>query len=172
MRTLVLVRHAKAEPTAPGPGGDHERRLEPRGRRDATVLGQTLREVGLAPDLAVVSTGVRAVQTLEAMLEEGGVETWPARRVYDGGVDGVLEAVREVPDHVDILWVVGHEPVMSTTAWELADEEARGIPPVLREEMSGGMPTATAAVLELDLPWSEVALGCARLVGRHTGRSS
>ncbi|WP_022924343.1 SixA phosphatase family protein [Serinicoccus marinus] len=168
MRTLVLVRHAKAEATPSGPGGDHARTLVARGRRDAAALGEVLRDSGLLPDLAVVSTGARARQTLESMLGDDGVETWPTRRVYDGGLDGVMEAVREVPDHVEVLWVVGHEPVMSTTAWELADPERTG--PALREAMSSGMPTATAAVLELEVPWSEVDLGCARLVGRHTGR--
>ncbi|WP_299517563.1 histidine phosphatase family protein [uncultured Serinicoccus sp.] len=158
MPTLVLVRHAKAEVAPPGPGGDHARELSSRGRRDAAALGGLLTDGGWAPDLALVSTAARAVQTLEHALAGREVETWPTRRIYDGGIDGVLEAVREVPDGVGVLWVVGHEPVLSSTAWELTDsgEHDQG-----REALQGGLPTGAAAVLDLAVPWSDMGPGVA-----------
>lgn len=167
MPTLVLIRHAKAVPTHPR--GDHERELADRGRRDAAALGAWLTEADLLPDLALVSTAARARQTLEAVLPADDLEVWTTRRIYDGGLDGVAGEIAEVPDEVEVLWVVGHEPVMSSTAWELADH-AR-LAPDLREELAGGLPTASAAVLELEVPWAEVGLSCARLVRVHTGRA-
>ncbi|KUG55658.1 hypothetical protein AVL62_04975 [Serinicoccus chungangensis] len=160
MPTLVLVRHAKAEVAPPGPGGDHARELSSRGRRDAAALGGLLTDGGWAPGLALVSTAARAVQTLEGLIGAREVETWPTRRIYDGGIDGVLEAVREVPEEVGVLWVVGHEPVMSSTAWELTDT---GEQDDSRAALHGGLPTAAAAVLELSVPWSDAGPGVAML---------
>ena len=44
-RRLVIVRHAKAEATAPS---DHERALAARGRSDAGAAGRWLGEQGIA----------------------------------------------------------------------------------------------------------------------------
>lgn len=169
MPTLVLIRHAKAESRVADHRGDHERELVERGHQDAAALGDWLRQEGLAPQLALVSTAARARQTLSAALGHDLVEIWPTRRIYDGGVDGVAEAVQEVPDEVAVLWVVGHEPVMSTLAWDLADEEEERD---LRADLAVGLPTASAAVLEVPVPWADLGYQCARLVGRHTARSS
>lgn len=167
MPTLVLIRHAKAEGAPSRPGGDHARVLVDRGRQDAGVLGRLLTEDGWEPDLALVSTAARAWQTLEALLGEETVETWPTRRIYDGGIDGVLEAIREVPAAVDVLWVVGHEPVMSSTAWDLTDV---GVPDAGREALQGGLLTASAAVVKLDGPWSDIGVGAGRLIAVRRAR--
>ncbi|GAA4870479.1 SixA phosphatase family protein [Serinicoccus chungangensis] len=160
MPTLVLIRHAKAQDTPPGPGGDHARELTARGEQDAAALGRSLGDAGWAPELALVSTAARAWQTLQHALGDRQVETWPTGRIYDGGIDGVLEAVAEVPQEVEVLWVVGHEPVMSSTAWELGDDgQDEGQDDAGREALHGGLPTASAAVLELAVPWSHVGPG-------------
>lgn len=160
-RRLVLIRHAAAEPAHPA--GDHERRLTEEGQADADALGRWLDRSGLAADLALRSTAVRTTQTLERL---GEVETWPTRRIYDGGADGVLEAIREVPEEINTLWVVGHEPVMSTLVWELGQPTGE-----LRDLLGRGFPTTTAAVLQVECAWSEVAPGVATPVALHTARA-
>lgn len=170
MSTLVLIRHAKAEVRAADHRGDHGRELVDRGRKDATALGQWLRQRDLMPQLALVSTAARAQQTLAAALGDERVETWTTRRIYDGGVDGVAEALQGVPDEVTVLWVVGHEPVMSTLTWDLATEEGED-PDGLRAGLAAGLPTASAAVLEVPVPWSELGYQGARLAQWHTARS-
>lgn len=160
-RRLVLVRHADAVPAHPA--GDHQRPLSPTGRADAGALAEWLRRSGLSADLALRSTAVRTAQTLDLL---GAVETWPTRRIYDGGVDGVLEAIGEVPDEVRTLWVVGHEPVVSTLVHELARPAGE-----LADLLGRGYPTATAAVLELEPGWSGLGPGDARLIALHTGRA-
>lgn len=176
-RRLVLIRHAKAE--GAHPRGDHERALTDRGVVAAVELGRWLSGQGLAPDHVLVSTAVRTRQTLDGLvrglgsadLDAAGAasRTWADRRVYDGGIDGVLAAVTETPEEADVVWVVGHEPVMSTSTWELCG--ADGMPDGLREELAGGFPTATAAVLEADEVWRALGFGAARLVALHTARS-
>lgn len=62
MRTLAVVRHAKSDWTHDLP--DDERPLNPRGRRDAPVLGDWLAEhLTGGVDLVVCSTATRARET-------------------------------------------------------------------------------------------------------------
>src|ERR1700709_2272329 len=66
MRQLLLLRHAKSsweEKELP----DHERPLNPRGRRAAVAMREAMEGLGLAPDLVLVSTAARTRQTLEAL---------------------------------------------------------------------------------------------------------
>lgn len=177
---LVLVRHAQAEPQHPR--GDHERELTDAGVAAAVDLGRRLAQQGLAPDHVAVSTAARAVGTLVALrlgLRAGdgsgpggegdpdGGTLWQERRVYDGGLDGVLCAVRESPDDAATVWVVGHEPVMSTLTYDLST--GHPLPDALRQQLSSGFPTTSAAVLEVDGPWSGLGPGGARLLALLRG---
>lgn len=170
---LVLVRHAQAADNHPR--GDHERVLTEQGVADATALGRWLAQQRLAPDHVLVSTAERAQQTLAALrrgLGEDALEAdqvWSERRLYDGGTDGVLAAVQEVPQDAQVLWVVGHEPVMSTTTWRLAGREA-GSEDLLRR-LDRGFPTATAAVLDVAGGWADLGPGGAPPLLLHTGRA-
>lgn len=171
---LVLIRHAQAQ--GQHPHGDHERELTDAGVAAGVDLGRQLRDQGLWPDHVAVSTAARARATLAALQDlgevpvegAGQVTVWPERRIYSGGVDGVLGAIRESPAGAGTVWVVGHEPVMSTTTWELADQAEMA--DALRQQLSSGFPTATAAVLEVDAPWADLGLGDARLVALLRGR--
>ncbi|QFG67870.1 SixA phosphatase family protein [Ornithinimicrobium pratense] len=169
---LVLVRHAQAVDA--DPRGDHERVLTAQGRADATELGRWLAQQGLRPHHVLVSTAERAQQTWDALRRALGEDTggadrvWPERRVYDGGTDGVLAAIREVSDAPEVLWVVGHEPVMSGAAGDLAGPRSAG---GLVHQVTRGFPTATAAVLEVPGEWAELHTGESRLLALHTGRA-
>lgn len=169
MPRLVLVRHAKAQHM--NPRGDHERELAERGVADAKALGQWLLEQGQTAQLALSSTAVRAQQTLQALEEvTGPTETWTDKRIYNGGVSGVAAAIGEAPESVEVLWVVGHEPVLSTAVWELSDEQR--MPDALHAQLASGFPPATAAVLELDEGWDTLSVDGARLLALHTGRAT
>ncbi len=94
-KTLVLVRHAKAEEGQGKP--DHDRELTDRGRRDAEAVGAWLHGNGLGPDLVIASTSQRTRQTWEALRRGGiGSEFVEFRNsVYLGGSEQVLDTVRE-----------------------------------------------------------------------------
>jgi phosphohistidine phosphatase len=168
-RTLVLVRHAKTQATHPG--GDHERELVERGVGDAHALGRWLAEEELLPDLVLVSTAVRARQTVDHLLRGAGLEdaeVWTGRGLYERGADGVLEAVREAPESAATVWAVGHEPAISTLALALADE-AVSVPAAL-DGVREHVPTGTAVVLLHGVGWTELGSGTARLEAVHTAR--
>jgi phosphohistidine phosphatase SixA len=57
MLTLLLMRHAKAEPDS---GDDKARQLVPEGRQDAARIGALIRDVFGAPEAIIASDAVRA----------------------------------------------------------------------------------------------------------------
>ncbi|GGK59379.1 SixA phosphatase family protein [Ornithinimicrobium pekingense] len=169
-RTLVVVRHAKAEQSHPQ--GDYSRELAPRGVADAQVLGRWLAEEELLPDLVLSSPAARTRQTTEQLLAGAGVpdvEVWGGRGLYDGGPAQVLDAVREVPEETATLWLVGHQPVMGIVTAGLADQQRSDRRAL--DAVEDHVPTASCAVLTLDVDWAELDSGQARLVAFHTARA-
>src|SRR4051812_48896964 len=65
MHRLILFRHGKAESESVS-GDDFDRRLAPRGERDSAAMGRSLAELGLTPDLALVSPAARTRETWAA----------------------------------------------------------------------------------------------------------
>src|SRR5438874_13262548 len=116
---LVIIRHAKAS-DAPR---DIERPLTGRGRRDAAAIGNWLKERGIAPDRAVVSSAVRAVQTWSHAAAQLEHAPGPVvdERIYENTVDLLLDIVTETPDDVQSLVLVGHNPAFAALAHELDD---------------------------------------------------
>ena len=66
MRQLLLLRHAKSAWDDPGLP-DHSRPLNARGRAAAVAMRQTLLGLALSPDVVLVSSARRTMQTLEAL---------------------------------------------------------------------------------------------------------
>src|SRR2546423_5714231 len=69
---LWLLRHGDAEPHDARP--DPERRLTPRGERQAIAAGRALRKLGLEVTVALTSPRVRAAETARIACEALGVE--------------------------------------------------------------------------------------------------
>jgi phosphohistidine phosphatase len=158
-RTLLLVRHAKAVPDG---ATDAERRLAPRGLRDARAAGRWLVERRLIPDYVVVSPARRAAQTWDTLaLELGSVpHVVTDRGIYDNTVEALLAVVHEIPDEAATLALVGHNPSMHGLALTLAD--AAGDPDALAD-LAQGYPTSGIAVLDVPVGWSDLMAGGATL---------
>ncbi len=109
-RTLVLLRHAKAEQR--GWDNDHERELTGRGRRDATAAGHWLVEHGIGVDEVLCSTSERTQQTTESVWASGCPETEVHldRRIYLATPERLLEVIHEADEDADVLMVVGTPP--------------------------------------------------------------
>ncbi len=157
-RRLLLVRHAKA---ADGPV-DLERPLTGRGERRAAAIGAWLGQAGLVPDRVLVSPARRATQTWE----QAGAQLAPGlrpvvdARVHDNTVESLLAAIRDTPDDVDTLAVVGHNPSVGELTAVLDD--GRG-DPAARRDLDAGFPTGGVAVFALDTPFAAITPGAATL---------
>jgi phosphohistidine phosphatase len=162
VRRLVLLRHAKAE--SPTSMSDELRPLALRGRRQCADVAAALRDAGLVPDAVVVSSALRTRQTWDlvrtALGEHAPERVDVTERLYLAGVSELLAVVGEVGDDVTTLLVVGHEPTVSATAAHLAGEGDA----VHVAQVRAGLPTATSAVLETSVGWSDLGRGAARLV--------
>lgn len=138
MKTLLLVRHAKSDWSDPLLA-DRDRPLNKRGKRDAPRLGERLRDERLLPDLIITSTAKRARKTAEAVAKggayEGAVKTCDA--LYGAGPDAYIAVLRGVPNSVERVMVIGHNPAVEELVQHLT-------------EQSVAMPTA--ALAQIDLP--------------------
>jgi phosphohistidine phosphatase len=168
MRTLVMMRHAKAESAAPT---DFDRVLSERGHADATEVGEWLAAQGIEPDYALVSAAARTVETWEDAANGAGWDVSLAEfsdPLYTASGVAALDLIRETEDGVETLVVIGHNPTIGYLVQLLddgdGDEEAGN------EIAVGGYPTAAAAVYGYDGDWSDLEEGSATLRAFHVGR--
>jgi phosphohistidine phosphatase len=148
MKTLALLRHAKAE--ADSPGGDFERSLSARGREDAERMGQEMRRLGLRFDRILASAARRVVDTVEAA---GDLSPDYDARLYNASTEMLLEVIGSVDDGVGSLLIVGHNPGIERIAARLTANAIEDFP--------------TAALAEIVLPiehWRDVRDARGRLV--------
>jgi phosphohistidine phosphatase len=168
MRTLVLLRHAKAE--TPGEKPDFERDLAARGRRDATAAGTWPAKHGLYPDMVICSPAARTRQTWHqvavALAQAAPEHAAPQVRydpgLYEGGRTEVIDALRAVPDDARTVLVVGHNPTMSDVSVLLRPDDADPDWP--------GLKTAGLAVHRTDRSWADTEPGSLELVRTQTAR--
>lgn len=159
MKRLYLLRHAKSswdDPTL----ADHDRPLAPRGRRAARVMAEHLRRKGIAPELVLCSPSRRTRQTLTRLAPALGenADVQLESELYAASAADLLEVLREVPDEVDSLMMIGHNPGVQDLALSLAGRGSE----ITR--VRSKFPTGALATLELDGSWRELAPGSAELV--------
>jgi phosphohistidine phosphatase len=170
-RTLVVVRHAKAEREATH---DHERRLTQRGRGDAAAAAATvsaaLSVAQRGKAVALVSSAVRAVETWQLIASRlpGGAQV--GERVedalYQADVGDVTDLLTSLDQDLEVALVVGHNPTLEDTVRALA---AGGDGDALAR-LDGGLSTAAVAVLSYQGLWSDLAAGSCRLEAVEVGR--
>ncbi|NUM43223.1 MAG: histidine phosphatase family protein [Anaerolineales bacterium] len=123
MKTLLILRHAKSD-WDNAQLSDHDRPLNKRGLREAPLMGDLLRAQGLAPDLILSSTAVRARQTAELVSEGCGYanEIIFSRDLYLAEPEGYLEAIHLMAGDEETVMVVGHNPGMEELVSGLTKE--------------------------------------------------
>ena len=165
-RTLVLMRHSKAEQYA---ASDAERELAPRGRGDAAEVGRWLAGHGLVCDHALVSAAARAVQTWESVADGAGWSLEPDvdPSLYQAGPETTLDVIRSAPDDATCVVVVGHNPTIATLAQLLDDGEGDDD---AMAEMNQGYPTSAITVFRWEGPWADLELGSATVTAFFVGR--
>ena len=113
MKTLFLMRHAKASP-AQGNQADIDRTLLVEGRAAAERVGKLLKSERVSIDFAVSSPAARAQETCEIVLRAAGIDldVRLEQRIYDGGTVSLVEVISETGDRRNALLLVGHNPVL------------------------------------------------------------
>jgi phosphohistidine phosphatase len=161
MRRLMLLRHAKSDWSTPGQR-DQDRPLNGRGREAAPKMGAYMVRHALIPDLIVVSTAKRAVETLDLLLpafdKEPRVASEPA--IYEAGPNALLGVIKQTARSVHSLLIVGHNPGLAEVAALLiASGEVEA-----RQRLIEKFPTAGLAVIDFALDdWSKLHPRAGRL---------
>ncbi|HEY7034602.1 MAG TPA: histidine phosphatase family protein [Thermomicrobiales bacterium] len=156
MKTLLILRHAKAQPDSPQ--GDWSRDLAERGRRDAPKMGNLIRERIGPPDAIVSSDAHRARQTAELAAAAIGFDAAIVfdHAIYDGGLADLTGVVQSLPQTAGTVLLVGHNPGMEALVAYLSGTEVR-------------LPTAGLAHLALDVDrWVDAGERSGRLVVSYT----
>jgi phosphohistidine phosphatase len=115
MKTLLLMRHAKSS-WKYSSLADHDRPLNKRGYRDAPLMGQLLIDRELVPQRILCSSAIRARQTAEAIAAKVGFsgEIDFLDRLYMAEVEGYINVLSELPDDLERVMVIGHNPGLET----------------------------------------------------------
>ncbi len=132
MKTLFLLRHAKAENAAPGLA-DLNRALNERGRREAQAVGRFIKKQNVKFDLVLCSPAVRARETTELVLAAaelpGNVRY--DQRIYEVGPLRLLEVISEIENDTSAVLLVGHNPSMEELLQLLTDRVEQMAPGTL-----------------------------------------
>ncbi len=133
VRRLIVMRHAKSSWKDPNLD-DHERPLNKRGRRDAPMVADAIFERGWIPELVLVSSSKRTLQTLEGMSHRMGKTLFEVRSgIYHATVIDLMEELEDMLDNGTTM-IIGHNPGSEILVNHLSGEWHT-------------MPTATAVLL-------------------------
>ena len=165
-RQLLLMRHAKSSWDDPRLS-DHARPLNPRGRAAAAAMRGMMQAVGLAPDIVLVSSARRTLQTLEAL------EPWddtplvePMDALYLADPAQLLQLLHGVAETARSVLVLGHNPGLHDLALLLAGSGDEAI----RRRLDEGFPSGALAEFSVPGSWATLGEGGGRLVRFVTPR--
>ncbi|WP_301588470.1 SixA phosphatase family protein [Sabulicella glaciei] len=162
MRQLLLLRHAKSswdEATL----SDHARPLNARGKRAAAAMAERMRGLDLSPDVVLVSSARRTLQTLEALQPIEGapiVEVMDALYLAPWAV--LLDKLRAVPETARSVLLIAHNPGLHDLALALTGAGNAGSEMVQR--LSEAYPTGSLAEFSVASLWRDLGEGGGRLV--------
>ena len=162
MGQLLLLRHAKSswdDPQLP----DHARPLNLRGRHAAQAIAKEMRRLGLMPDVVMVSSARRTLQTLAAF------EPWdttpviePLDTLYLADAEDMLATLRRAPATARRILLVGHNPGLHNLAMMLAGAHAATMDKQV-QRVASGYPSGALAEFAVACPWRDLAEGGGRL---------
>lgn len=108
------------------------------------------------------STAIRTTETARLLAPHLPLldAVLPVEALYDLDLYGVLELVRETPENVKTLILVGHNPAMAETCRHLGSDSSDE--PVFRRLLQG-FPPATAAIFTVASDWAGLSPNTAML---------
>ena len=111
MKTLLLLRHAKSDWEHSDIESDYERPLASRGVKAAKKMAELIEEQDLIPELIISSPAKRALTTAKLIETQiGDVEVEENEDIYDADLNTLLNVVHSLPDDIDRIMLVGHNP--------------------------------------------------------------
>ena len=175
MRQLLILRHAKSS-WDEASLADRDRPLNARGRRSVATMRKAMRDLGLQPDIVLVSTARRTLETMDLL------EPWdetpliePMDGLYLASVPQLLATLHEVAETARAVMIIGHNPGLHELALMLVGSRLLEDHETVHHEplraLSQGFPTGALAEFVVPGAWGQLGPGSARLVRFLTPRS-
>lgn len=122
-------------------------------------------DLGLGPDLVLVSTAKRTLETLEAL------EPWPNTplveamdNLYLASAPNLLDTLHEVAETVRSVLLIGHNPGLHDLAVMLIGAHAMTLGNETMRRVAEGYPSGALAEFAVPGPWHTLNEGGGRLV--------
>ena len=173
MRQLLLLRHAKSSWDA-DELPDRDRPLNARGRRSTVAIRKVMRDLGLQPDIVLVSTARRTLETLDLL------EPWdetplvePMDGLYLASAAQLLAILNNVAETARAVLLIGHNPGLHELALALAGTAVEDHEIAHHEPLRGlihGFPTGALAEFVIPGAWRELGPNKGRLARFLTPR--
>jgi phosphohistidine phosphatase len=115
---LYLLRHAKAEKGWAGLD-DMDRPLHPIGVDEASRIATMFGAVSPLPDMVLSSPSVRTYSTALVFCKILGFDCDKIKldqRIYEADLKSLMRVISEIPNQVDSVLMVGHNPSMTQLA--------------------------------------------------------
>jgi phosphohistidine phosphatase len=130
LKQLYIIRHAKSDWTSLGQR-DFDRPLNPRGLRDAPLMAAFLKTLTIVPDLIVSSPANRALTTAQFFANEFGIapiDILQIPSIYECGVADLYDAIHQLPDSAENVFLFAHNPSLTFLANEFTDNYIANLP--------------------------------------------
>ncbi|MGC9312561.1 MAG: SixA phosphatase family protein [Sediminispirochaetaceae bacterium] len=143
MKRIGILRHGKAEHHS---SADFDRQLSPAGRDAAASLARQAPSGFGHPELVLTSPAARALSTAETFIRESGFDTSLEvhEEMYAAEGEELLDMIAGMPEELDSIILVGHNPSLEELIEELTGEPVR-------------LKTAHLYIMDLDISaWTEI----------------
>ncbi len=156
MKKLILVRHAKTEQLYDYSKSDFERKLLPRGHKDAALIAGQLKAKNIIPDLFISSKAKRANQTAKIFAEHLGYNSdniIKEQFLYDGYTTGeILYYLEKYDSDYDTIIIFGHNPDIASLTTRLVTSDL------------WHFPTSCTTAINFDIDsWKDLEVGTGKL---------
>jgi phosphohistidine phosphatase len=123
MKSVLILRHGKSSWKDPELT-DHDRPLSKRGKRDAPLMGELLKNEHLFPEAIISSTAIRARTTAEAVSKASGYkgDIKLNRSFYAAGPEAYFDVMHDLSDDYVRVLIVGHNPGLKEVVEMLTGE--------------------------------------------------
>lgn len=130
MKTIVLVRHGKAE-SRDIDKPDYERKLVKAGEDDSLQVAGRLKKKKIKPSLMITSPAPRSLQTARICAKEFGYLSKKIRTrkaLYDDTGGDFMQIIHTIEDEHDTVLLFGHNPSFNIFAEFLSRKFKKDIP--------------------------------------------
>ncbi len=153
-KELFIMRHAKSSWNEDVT--DSSRPLKKRGINAAQRIGDGLTRLGWVPEKILVSPAQRALQTCEII--NMGVPVEEDSRMYSASLSNIFDVLADVPESINKLMLIGHNPALEELLLHLA-------PAAERQKNGKLLTTANVARIGIEGSWSTLSTRKGLLLG-------